>query len=67
MLELLSLEDICAFGATSKRNLVVSHSDEFWIQMYYRRCRVPNAILYVMDSPGPLRCVITRALLNPPE
>ena len=55
ILEMLGLQDIGNFGITCKRNLVVSHSDEFWIQMYYQRCRVPNTTLYVMDSPGPLR------------
>ena len=55
ILEMLGLQDIGNFGITCKRNLVVSHSDEFWIQLYYHRCRVPNATLYVMDSPGPLR------------
>jgi hypothetical protein len=59
ILSLLSLQEICNFGRANKRNLTVAHSNEFWVQIYYERCRVSNSMLYIMDNPGPLRVMAT--------
>lgn len=55
VMRMMSLRDICNFGATSKRTLLAAHTDKLWAILYYERCRVPNSILYITDRPGPLR------------
>ena len=51
----LDLDEIASTSSVNKRLLVLSRAEEFWAELWYKRCRLSNTLLYSMPNAGPLR------------